>query len=159
LVTGIVFGILPALQASKVGFNETLKEGGRSSVTAPQRHRARSLLIISEVSLSLVLLVGAGLMIKSFIRVQQLNPGFQSTAIQTVRLTLPALKYPEKSEQGDFFHRVIDDLKGAPGVESAAAISRLPLTPGNSDRSLEIEGMQKEPTGEGLVADFRVVSP
>jgi len=110
---------------------------------------------VSEVSLSLVLLVGAGLMVKSFIRVHQVNPGFQTTAIQTVRLNASAGKYPEKSRQAEFFRRVIDELKPSPGVELVAAISRLPLTPGNSNRSLEIEGRTNEASGGGPVADYR----
>ena len=159
ILTGIFFGLLPALQASKSSLSESLKEGGRGSGAAPSRNRARSFLIVSEVSLSLVLLVGAGLMVKSFIRVHQVNPGFQTTAIQTVRLTLPPAKYPEKSRQAEFFRRVIDELKPSPGVELVAAISRLPLTPGNSNRSLEIEGRTNEASGGGPVADYRVVSP
>jgi predicted permease len=157
VLTGVFFGLLPALQASKTSLNEPLKEGGRTSGNAPTRNRARRFLVVSEVALSLVLLVGAGLMIKSFIRVLQVKPGFQTEAIQSLRLTLPPAKYPEKRQQAEFFHRVIDELKVTPGVETVAAISRLPLTPGNSDRDLEIEGRAKDDNPP--IADYRVVSP
>jgi putative ABC transport system permease protein len=156
-LTGICFGLLPALQASRGDINESLKEAGRSSGNAPSRHRARRLLVVSEVALSLILLVGAGLMIKSFIHVLQVKPGFQTEAIQSVRLTLPPAKYPEKKQQGEFFHSLIAELQATPGVETVGAISRLPLTPGNSDRDLEIEGRAKET--DGTIADYRVVSP
>jgi putative ABC transport system permease protein len=158
LLTGLFFGLLPALQASKTSLNENLKESARGSGGAPSRNRARSFLIVSEVSLSLVLLVGAGLMIKSFFRVQQVNPGFQTAAIQTVRLTLPPAKYPEKSQQAEFFRQVLEDLKVTPGVAQVALISRLPLTPGNSNRSLEIEGRPSAAPGEAPIADYRTIS-
>jgi len=159
LLTGIFFGLFPALQVSNDNLNETLKEGGRSSGNLPSRSRQRNALIVSEVALSLVLLVGAGLMIKSFIRVQQVNPGFQTEAIQTARITLPSAKYAEKNQQADFFRSVIDRLKVTPGVELAAAISRAPLTPGNSDRTLEIEGQPNDPQFSGPDADYRVITP
>src|SRR6185295_4694737 len=99
------------------------------------------------------------LLIKSFFLVQQVNPGFQTASIQTVRITVPAAKYPEKSQQAEFFRRVVDELKAAPGVESTAVISRLPLTPGNSNRSLEIEGRPKDGRDDGFAADYRAISP
>jgi putative ABC transport system permease protein len=159
LIAGLLFGLLPALQVSKTSLNDSLKESARGSGSSPGRNRARTLLIVSEVSLSLVLLVGAGLVIKSFIRVQQVDPGFQTASIQTVRLTLPATKYPEKTQQAEFFHQVIEDLEANPGVELASAISRLPLTPGNSNRSIQIEGQPPAAPGEAIVADYRAISP
>jgi putative ABC transport system permease protein len=98
-------------------------------------------------------------MIKSFIRVRQVNPGFQTAAIQTVRLTLPPGRYPEKSQQAEFFRRVTEELKALPGVDLVALISRLPLTPGNSDRSLEIDGRPAAGPDNVPIADYRVISP
>jgi putative ABC transport system permease protein len=158
VLAGIFFGLVPALQNSSTGLNDALKESTRGVGVSPSRNRARSFLIVSEICLSLVLLVGAGLMIKSFILVQRVNPGFQTAAIQTARLTLPPAKYPEKRQQAEFFRSVIDQLKSSPNVDLAAAISRLPLTAGNSDRSIEVEGRPIDPH-EGLVVDYRSISP
>jgi putative ABC transport system permease protein len=158
VLAGIFFGLVPALQNSNARLSDALKESARGSGLSPSRNRARSFLIVSEVCLSLVLLVGAGLMIKSFILVQRVNPGFRTYAVQTARLMLPPTKYPEKRQQAEFFSGVIDQLKGSPNVDLAAAISRLPLTAGNSDRSIEVEGRPIDPQ-EGLVVDYRSVSP
>ena len=159
VLTGFLFGLLPALHASTGSLTDSLKESSRGSGAAPSRNRARRFLIASEVSLSLVLLIGAMLMIKSFFRVQHVNPGFQTASIQTVRLTLPPNKYPQKPQQAEFFKQVVDDLKTRPAVEMVALISRLPFTSGNSDRSLEIEGRPRAAPGDAIVADYRVVSP
>jgi putative ABC transport system permease protein len=158
VLIGIAFGLLPALQSSSVDANESLKESGRGSGAATASNRARSFLIVAEVSLSLILLVGAGLMVKSYVRLQQVDPGFQVDAVQTMKLTLPATRYPEEPQQADFFHQLIDRLKSEPGVSAAAAISRLPLTQGNSDRSLEIDGHPTSDAQGGPLADYRAVS-
>ena len=97
-------------------------------------------------------------MIKSFIRLEQVNPGFQTHNILTMRLSLPAAQYPAGPARAAFFQQVIARLQSLPGVQSAAAISRLPLTSGNSSRGLRIEGLQNDGSGEGPGADYRVIS-
>ena len=159
LLTGLVFGLLPATQASKTDLNESLKEGGRGSTEGRRGAALRSALIVSEIALSLVLLVGAGLMIKSFIRLQQVELGFATENLLTMRLTLPQAKYPEKRDQARFFQQALQRVQAAPGVELAAAISRLPLTPGNSSRSIIREGREAADAQNSPSADYRVISP
>lgn len=159
LTTGLVFGLVPALQATKSDLNESLKEGGRGGSAGARRNRARGLLVVSEIALSLVLLIGAGLMIRSFIRLEQVNPGFNAHNVLTMRLTLPQAQYSDVRKRASFYQQVIERLQSVPGVESAAAISRLPLTPGNSGRGLTIEGFQNDAAGNGPNADYRVISP
>ncbi|HTG16619.1 MAG TPA: ABC transporter permease, partial [Blastocatellia bacterium] len=158
LVTALVFGLVPALQATKSDLNESLKEGGRGGTAGAHRSRARSLLVVSEIALSLVLLIGAGLMIKSFIRLEQVNPGFETRNVLTMRLSLPAAQYPDGRRRATFFQQVVERIAAVPGAESVAAISRLPLTPGNSSRSFEIEGKPNDSSGDGPIADYRVIS-
>ena len=158
-LTGVVFGLLPAMQASKTDLNESLKESGRGSTEGRRGAAIRSALIVSEIALSLVLLIGAGLMIKSFIRLQQVDLGFATENVLTMRLTLPQAKYPEKRDQARFFQQALQRIQAAPGVELAAAISRLPLTSGNSSRSFNIEGRSGNNAETGSSADYRVISP
>lgn len=157
LFTGVAFGVVPAWQTTRSELNDVLKDGGRGSSIGRRRNNARSFLIVSEIALSLVLLIGAGLMIKSFIRLAGVKPGFETANIATARLSLPAAQYATPSSRAMFFQQVITRLQTIPGVQSAAAISRLPLTPGNSSRSLNLEG-QTAPS-EGFNADYRVISP
>ena len=159
LATGLLFGLVPAMQATKSDLNESLKEGGRGGTAGARRNRARGLLVVSEIALSLVLLIGAGLMIRSFIRLEQVNPGFDARNVLTMRLSLPSAQYSELRKRASFFQQVIARIQSVPGVESAAAISRLPLTPGNSGRGLTIEGFQSDASGNGPNADYRVISP
>jgi putative ABC transport system permease protein len=158
LVTALVFGLVPALQATKSDLNESLKEGGRGGTAGAHRSRARSLLVVSEIALSLVLLIGAGLMINSFIRLEQVSPGFETRNVLTMRLSLPAAQYPDGRRRATFFQQVVERIGALPGAESVAAISRLPLTPGNSSRSFEIEGKPNDSSRDGPGADYRVIS-
>ena len=159
LVTGVAFGLFPALQSSKSDLNESLKEGGRGGSSGARRNRVRGLLVVTEIALSLVLLIGAGLMIKSFIRLEQVNPGFDTRDVLTMRLSLPSAQYPDGRRRAAFYQQVIQRVQAIPGAQSAGAISRLPLTPGNSSRGLTIEGRQNDGSGNGPGADYRVISP
>jgi putative ABC transport system permease protein len=140
VLTGIIFGLMPALQASNPDLNETLKESGRSATGGTGRQRVRSLLVISEIALSLVLLVGAGLLIKSFIRLQQVNPGFDPANVLAMYIFLPGAKYPDDPKQIAFFDQLEQRTARLPGVEAVGMVSNLPIS-GNYDRvSFYIEG-------------------
>ena len=157
ILTGMLFGLIPALQASKTDLNESLKESSRGSSGGLRHNRIRGALVVVEIAMSLILLAGAGLLIKSFTRLQKVDPGYRTAGIMEVRINLPQAEYHKGREQSLFFERVIQQLRGRPEVESAAAISRLPLTPGNSNRSLDIEGRPEDP--DHLIADYRSISP
>jgi len=158
LLTGLLFGIVPAWQSTGGQLSEALKEGGRSGSQGPRRNRVRSILVVSEITLSLVLLIGAGLMIKSFIRLSQVDPGFQTSNILTMRLSLPPADYQSLPKRRLLVQQVVSRLQAIPGVNAAAAISRLPLTVGNSSRNVSIEGRPTDPN-DTPSADYRVISP
>ncbi|MDQ3258261.1 MAG: ABC transporter permease, partial [Acidobacteriota bacterium] len=157
LVTGVIFGLAPALGASKTDMNETLKEGGRGSTGGKRGGLVRSLLVISEVALSLVLLVGAGLLIKSFLNILNTDPGFNARNLLTMQLSVRA----EKNESGkvlNFFNEVNERIAALPGVEAAAYSNGLPLT-GASDTSFAIEGRPQPEPGKQPQTMFYVTSP
>ena len=126
VVTGIVFGLAPALQASSPNLNETLKEGGRGSTSG--RQRARSVLIVSEVALALVLLIGAGLMLKSFSRLQQIDAGFNRRNLLTMMLSVSPIKYPDGSKARAFFKQLEQRISALPGADAAAFATSVPLS-------------------------------
>src|SRR6185503_6085786 len=123
LASGIVFGLAPALQMSKPNLNSSLKEGGRH--TSGSSHRLRSSLVVFEVALSLMLLVSAGLLTRSFLSLLRTNPGFNSDNILTMSLVLPALKYKELPQRTAFYSDLVQRIKAYPGVESAAVVNYL----------------------------------
>ena len=125
-LTGILFGIVPALQASKLDVTSALKEGGRSG-EGHRRTSARSLLLIGEVALSLMLLVGAGLLIKSFLRLQEVRPGFNAHNVLIANLALQGPKYKDDQQFVEFFRQLKERLEAAPGVQAAGGSVNLPL--------------------------------
>jgi putative ABC transport system permease protein len=147
LICGIVFGLMPAMQASRSNSGQTLKEGERGSTA--NRGRTRSALVIVEVGLSLVLLVGAGLLVKSFARLMQVDPGFDPNHVLTFNIGLPTSA--DGPRQLAFYQQVMQRLQALPGVQVAGAVSRLPLAGGNSSRSFNTPGSDKE-----YDADIRV---
>ena len=124
LLTGIVFGLVPALQSGGVNAQKTLKETGRGTTG---RHWMRSSLVVGEVSMTLVLLIGAGLMIRSFYRLQNVSPGFSYEHVTSFSVSLPIRKYATEAQRADFYKRLLDNTRGLPGVEATAAASGLPL--------------------------------
>ena len=127
-LTGILFGMVPALQASKLNVTSALKEGGRSG-EGHRRTSARSLLLIGEVALSLTLLVGAGLLIKSFLRLQEVRPGFNAHNVLTARLSLQGPKYKTNERVVEFFRQLTERLEAEPGVQAVGGSVNLPLNP------------------------------
>ena len=129
VLTGVLFGLAPALQASKLDMSSALKEGGRN-VEGHRRTSARSLLLISEVALSLVLLVGAGLLIKSFIRLQEVRPGFNPHQVLIASVALPGAKYNDQ-QRPEFFRKLVERLRAVPSVHAVGVALNLPLGASN----------------------------
>jgi putative ABC transport system permease protein len=159
LVTGIFFGLIPAIHASKPDLNEALKEGSRGSMASTAGKRTRSVLVAVEVALSLVLLIGAGLMIKSFFRLQQMNLGFNPDNVLAVNLSLSSSRYPEDRQQVAFFREAIERLQSLPGIKSAGATTGLPLTLSLSGSDFRIEGRPEPEAGKEMIIYTRSVSP
>jgi putative ABC transport system permease protein len=128
VLTGISFGLVPALQASNPNLNEMLKDAGRGSTEGRRQQLVRNTLVVLEVAMSLVLLVGAGLMIKSFILLQKVDPGFDPNHALTVSLSLPENKYPDKNRQAAFYEQLIERVSTLPGVQAAGASSSVPFS-------------------------------
>jgi predicted permease len=156
LVTGFAIGLLPALQASGVNVVETLKEASRGSTATGQRLRAG--LLIAEVSLSLVLLIGAGLLLTSFARLQRVEPGFQPEGIFTAQLVLPPQRY-DRAKLVAFYEQFYQRLSTMPGVTAAALTDRVPLTGGNSPAPVAVMGKSLPPMSERPMANRHLVSP
>ncbi len=142
LLTGALFGLAPALQVSKVNLNESLKEGGRGSSGGARHNRLRGLLVIAEVSLAFVLLIGAGLLIRTFFYLQKVDPGFNPERVLTASIDLPRARYSTGKEASAFYRDLVDRLATLPGVEGAAATSDLPWTGYDENTSFDIEGRQ-----------------
>jgi putative ABC transport system permease protein len=158
LVTGVVFGLAPALQVSKPDLTDALKESGRTTAGAA-RNRLRSLLVVSEIALSLVLLIGAGLMIKSFARLNRVDPGFNPEKLLTMGVTLLRSKYPEDSRVAAFYSQLLEQVAAAPGVKSAGAITELPLSGANTSDNFTIEGRPAIAKQEEPSIECRFVTP
>ena len=128
LLTGIIFGIFPALQLSRVDLQAALRDEGRGSSTGHRRVRMKSLLVVGQVALSLMLLIGAGLLLRSFGQLLRVDPGFDSHNLLAMNVTLPTVKYAKPEHQTDFFDEVLRRVRALPGVRDAAISAALPLT-------------------------------
>ncbi len=157
LFSGIVFGLAPALQVSKPNLNEALKEGSRQ--TSGSSHRLRSSLVVFEVALSLMLLVGAGLLARSFLSLLKTDAGFNPDNVLTMSLVLPGAKYREQPQRATFYNDLIQRVKTYPGVESAAAVNYLPLGGANSSESYLVEGVPEPAAGQENEGRYRVCTP
>jgi putative ABC transport system permease protein len=158
VATGVLFGLVPALQMSKPDLTHSLKESGRTTASL-RKHRLRSALIVSEVALSLVLLVGAGLLIRSFAKLNDVDPGFNPDQLLTLGVTLLPNKYPEEEQVATFYSQVLERVATVPGVTSAAAIAELPLSGGNTSDYFTIEGRPDIPKESRPLTEYRVVTP
>jgi putative ABC transport system permease protein len=156
LVTGLAFGLVPALQASRVSLNEVLKEAGRSGSEARSGLLLRNLLVVSETALAMVLLVGSGLLFRSFLRVLAIDPGFKPARILCVTVDLTLSKYPTPMDQARFFQQVIEGIKSLQGVQSVAGSGMPPLEGRNGTvTGLEVEGRTENIAG----ASFNIIGP
>jgi putative ABC transport system permease protein len=160
LLTGIISGLAPALQVSKPDLSEMLKEGGRGSSAGAGRHRLRSLLVISEVALALVLLVGAGLMVRGFARLVAVQKaGFSPENVLTMRTSLTDSKYPEQHQRAAFYKQVIERVAALPEVRSASVVRFLPASGGWSTTDFSIEGRPAPAPGNPLLTNFQTIGP
>jgi putative ABC transport system permease protein len=157
--TGILFGLVPSLTSAKPELTEALKEGGHSSTQGRHRNRLRSGLVIAEVALALVLLTGAGLLMKSFGRLQNVSPGFNPQNALTFEISLPKVQYPDNPSQIRFFNETQRRIAALPGVHAAGFSTILPLAGTNSDSSFAIEGRPADDKSPSPDEEKREVSP
>jgi putative ABC transport system permease protein len=154
-LVGLLFGLTPARQLSRTDVHEDLKQSARATVGARQQ-RVRGLLVVGEIALSVVLLVTAGLTVRSFVRVQQVATGFDPDGVVTLKITPSPNRYRTPATRADFWSRLLIALERVPGVERAGAISRLPLLPGNSTRSIAVRNLSPDVEA---TAHYRTATP
>ena len=158
LLTGIIFGLAPALQVSRLTLNDSLKEGGKSeSAQASGSRRLRSALVVSEIALAVVLLASAGLLIRSFVRLQQVDRGFDTDNLLTMVIRVPVSRYREDAQFVNFFNQALDRIRHVPTVRSAGMVNYLPLYGGlGSSTGFKIDGRPEPPPGQKPGTDVRV---
>ncbi len=159
ILTGVLFGLAPAIQVATGSLHEMLKSGARGAAGSLRRHRTRSALVVAEVALSLVLLVAAGLLLRSFASLQKVDPGFRAVNVLTFGISLPESAYSTQERTTGFFHTLLDRLAALPGVRAAGAVNPLPFSGNNSSGSFLIEGRTVPSGGTAPHADQRAVSP
>jgi len=158
LITGIVFGLAPALHGTKLDLNQALREGGKGSGSGSGHNRLRSLLVVTEFSMAMILLISAGLVIKSIVHLYDVNPGFETRNLATLQIGLLNREYPEESSWTPVYDRLNEKLKALPGVLSVAEVSVLPLGGNFDGRTIVIEGQQRA-LGDDPSADLYEVTP
>ncbi|MEY2484408.1 MAG: hypothetical protein QOH39_56 [Verrucomicrobiota bacterium] len=156
--TGILFGLVPGIVCAKPELTESLKEGGRGSSEGRRRNRLRNALVVAEVALALVLLTGAGLLMKSFVRLQRVSPGFDPHNVLTMEVSLPKLRYPDDKAIVRFSDEAQQRIAALPGVQFAAVTTILPLSGNNGDSSFAIEGREEKSNMPGPDEEKREVS-
>jgi len=158
LLTGIAFGVFPALQLSRTDLNTTLREEGASTSAGRERARMRSLLVVGQVALSLLLLIGAGLLLRSFARLLRVDPGFDAHNVLTMNVSLPTVKYAKPEQQIAFFDDVLRRVSALPGVRNAAISAALPMSWKRITPMLP-EGQPDVPLGQRPFLDIEAISP
>jgi len=158
MVTGLMFGLAPALHALRVDLNSSLKGGGWGSSQLSERLRLRSLFVVVELALAMVLLISGGLLAKTLWRLQHVDPGFTADNILSFRFSVPQTKFRDAHERASFYQRIAERLAALPGVESVGATNDLPFAGSRSQSSFDIEGRTPDPALL-LHADYRTVSP
>jgi putative ABC transport system permease protein len=159
VVTGLLFGLAPALLAARPAVGSALKDGGKGTAGIASRNMARRVFVISEIGLALVLLVGAALLIKSFARLMEVDPGFDPSQVLAGRVPLSTSEYPEDAQQVAFFDRLLERTAVLPGAQAAALVSNPPLIGGAWQSECVAEGRQREPGQSIDLADIGIVSP
>ena len=158
MVTGILFGVAPTLRALKMNLSDSLKEGGRAASEGVGRNRVRSLLVVFECALSVVLLIGAGLLIRSLVRLHNTDPGFEAQNVLTMRLDLPPKKYDTPEKIANFWEQFETRVAALPGVESVGMVSELPLSGQPNDMPYTVEGRAPGDPNQAFDHDFRRIN-
>ena len=159
VATGVIFGLAPAIQAARFNQIETLKEGGRDAATGGGGKRLRGLLVTAEVAISLVLLIGAGLLINSFLRLRNVDPGFRADNLLTMRIVLPKPRYEQFERRSAFYTDLVQRVQSLAGVRSAAITTNLPLYRQGNSISISVEGQPAPPPGQERIVVTRIISP
>jgi putative ABC transport system permease protein len=155
----VLFGLIPALQVSRPSVNESLQQGAKGSTGGLHTNRLRAFLVVSQVSLSLLLLAGAGLLIKSFFNLRATNPGFDPVRLMTMQLTLPRVRYPEVDQQIRAHDAIMERISAIPGVQSAGGVNPLPLGGNITNLQLMVSGAAPLPRGSHPGAGYLIVKP
>ncbi len=158
LVTGLLFGLAPALRTMKLNLIDSLKDGARGGAESTLRNRTRSLLVVFESAVAVMLLIGAGLLVRSLIALQHVDPGFDSNNVLTFRVDLSRKKYDKTDQAANFFQQLETRVGGLPGVETVGLITELPLSGQPNDVPFTVEGRPPVKPGEEFDADFRRVN-
>jgi putative ABC transport system permease protein len=158
LTTGLLFGVMPALQASRADVQSVLKEGGRGSAGGRRGQQTRAVLVAGQVALAVVVVTGAGLLLKSFWRLQRVDPGFDTSSTLAFDLRLPPARYVSDSQAIGFFGTLVERLAALPGVEDAAAATTLPLGGSTSNWDIEIEGRPETAEEAPVSPNFQIVA-
>ena len=157
ILTSVVFGLIPSLQAGKTDVQDTLKEGGNTTSSGVVGGWLRPILVVVEVAAAVVLLIGAGLMIRSVMRIREVQPGLQPQNLLTAKISLPREKYKDTESANRFYDQVLERLNSLPGVESAAVISHLPIEEMGTNANVTVEG-KTYPPNESPLVEFRAIS-
>lgn len=159
IFTGLIFGIVPAMRTAKLDLRETLNEGARGSSAGPGQHRLRGALVAAEIGLAMLLLVGSGLLLRSFALLQEIPPGFQPDHLLVADLPLSQTTYASPQQRYQFFDRLVERAKALPGVYSAAAASFLPVSGGGSIIHFNIAGRPPKTPHDYVAAGYRTITP
>jgi putative ABC transport system permease protein len=159
LFTGLLFGIVPAMRTAKLDLREALNEGSRGSTSGPSQHRIRGALVAMEIALAMLLLVGSGLLLRSFSRLQEVPPGFQPDHLLVADIPLSQTAYAKPGDRYQFFDRLVERAHSLPGVRSAAAASFLPVSGGGSVIHFNITGRPPKSPHEFVAAGYRTITP
>jgi len=157
LLSGLLFGLFPALQASNPNLNNSLKEGGRTF--SGGSHRLRSSLVVFEIALSLILLVGAGLLVRSFLSLFRTNPGFEPDHLMTMSLMLSSQKYKDEAQVAAFYQELVQRAQQVAGIKNAALVNFIPLGGSNASDGFLVEGTPEPSPGHEFVGRYRVCTP
>ncbi len=159
VITGLIFGLVPAFQSTRSRLASTLKEGGRGALTTRAGTRMRGALVVAEMALAVMLLTGAGLLIRSFVKLASVDPGFHVEQALTFELSLPDSRYEREAQQVAFFEQLLPRLRSIPGVRDVGAVLSLPLSGGNIVLSFEIAGRPPVPPAQQPAIQVRVATP
>ena len=159
LLTGIVFGLAPAMHAFDSNLNDSLKEGGRDSAVSRKGNQLRGLLVIGEVAVSFILLIVAGLLINSFLHLRNPDPGFRTDHLLTMKVDLSELKYPDGQRRSVFFDEALRHIRALPGVQSVAVAGNLPFTYNGDSASIAVEGIPDPPPDQWPDVIYRAIGP